>query len=173
MDVTVPWCFRAYRVTHSRIHSHTGRYQSVGRKHVQSRGAVEIILPLLWSEDHQVRARAAGVVHNLSSDAICVEEIREHDGIQALFALLKDTDSKVTSAAAGAVQNLAREPASRRQILALPGSVRLLASLLFRSDAQCQAFAVGALLNLLSPNLEVRWVAAGCGWLACATPWMA
>lgn len=146
-------------------------YQSVGRKHVQARGAVVCILPLLWSQDNQVRARAAGVVHNLSSNAACVEEIRENDGIGALFALLKETDSRVVSAAAGAVQNLARDQASRREILALPGSVRLLGSLLFQADAQCQAFAVGALLNLLTPNLEVRgWVGGfGVGVFCCCS----
>ena len=115
------------------------------------------LLPLLWSKNDGVRARAAGVIHNLSSHPSCVAEIRVNAGISALLTLLREDDVKVLSAAAGAIQNLAREAASRREILAVSGSVRLLGSLLFRSDTQCQAFGVGALLNLFTPNLEVGW----------------
>ena len=122
---------------------------------MQASGAVVAVLPLLWSEDVQVRARAAGVIHNLSSHPSCVAEIRANDGISALLTLLKEGDPKVINAAAGAIQNLARESASRLQILSFPDSVRLLGALLFRSDTQCQAFGVGALLNLFKPNLEV------------------
>ena len=133
----------------------TGSYQSVGRQHVQERGGVVAALPLLWSQDDQVRARAAGVIHNLSSHPSCVAEIRANAGVSALLTLLREGDSKAISAAAGAVQNLAREAASRLEILSFPNSVRLLGTLLFQSDPQCQAFAVGALLNLFTPNLEV------------------
>ncbi len=139
-----------------------GSYQSVGRQHVQERGGVVATLPLLWSQDDQVRARAAGVIHNLSSHPSCVAEIRANAGVTALLTLLREGDSKVISAAAGAVQNLAREAASRLEILSFPNSVRLLGALLFQSDPQCQAFAVGALLNLFTPNLEVRACVRAC-----------
>lgn len=131
------------------------RYQRIGRKHVLAGGAVTAVLPLLWSRDLQVRVRAAGVVHNLSSDETCVKDIRTNEGIPVLLTLLKDQSIKVVSAAAGAIQNVARDVESRREILAVQGSIRLLGSLLFKSDTQCQAFAVGALINLLTPNLQV------------------
>jgi len=136
------------------------RYQSIGRKHVQASGAVVAILPLLWNADVQVRARAAGVVHNLSSHPTCVTEIRVNDGIGALMTLLKEGDDKVSSAAAGAIQNVAREEASRQEILAFPEALRHIGRLLFRRDVQCQAFAVGALLNLFTPTFEVTWLCA-------------
>ena len=54
-----------------------------------------LLLPLLWSENSQVRARAAGVIHNLSSHPSSIAQIRSNDGISALLTLLKEADNKV------------------------------------------------------------------------------
>eukprot|EP00898_Chlorokybus_atmophyticus_P006496 jgi/Chlat1/6848/Chrsp51S06566 len=102
----------------------------------------------------QVRTRAVGAIHNLSSDAGSIRVIRRagESGIPVLVSLLSDTaHPAVQAAAAGALQNVSREVASRmiiRELYAVPP----LAELLVGTDMQ--VCAAGALLNILGPELS-------------------
>jgi hypothetical protein len=57
----------------------------------------------------QVKTRAVGALHNMSSDAETIRIIRREQGIAPLIALLSDRCDAVCGSAAGALQNVSRE----------------------------------------------------------------
>jgi hypothetical protein len=53
------------------------------------------MLDPFWNPYLQVVMRAAGAVHNLSSEAEAIQTIRQYGGILLLADLLKSTDEQV------------------------------------------------------------------------------
>ncbi len=87
-----------------------------GRQQVRELRGLPPLLALLSTATGRPLARAAGAVHNLSSDGAAVRDIRRQGGIPTLVGLLSSADPTVAGASAGALQNLSREVASRMQI---------------------------------------------------------
>ena len=95
------------------------------------------ITKFLSSEDQTVRARAVGVVHNLSVDIISINPIIETQCLPALICLLRDSSTEICRAAAGTIQNLSRDIAAR-SVIVNSGALEYLSDLLFASDITCQ-----------------------------------
>lgn len=137
-------------------------YVSWGRHAIMSDpSTIMIIGRFLLADDEFVRTRAIGVIHNLSADISAIPIIRDSMCISPIISLLSDPLSEVVQAAAGALQNISREDSSRIFMLD-QGAVPKLLNILFGSNTQSQICAVGALLNLLGPQLGDRETAALC-----------
>ncbi len=76
-------------------------------------GGMGALLHTLSDSHPKVLQRAAGALHNLSSDAGAIRAIRTLGGIPSLVKLLGNEAPGVAGAAAGAIQNVSREVASR------------------------------------------------------------
>ena len=131
-------------------------FQYCGRSAAKEAHVISALVPLMCSEHNNVRDRAIGCVHNLSSDSLSIRELREMGAIPNLVDLLACSSPQSCTAAAGTIQNISREPLSRTVLMEEhhPRVVESLSSLLFGSDVQGQACAAGALLNLIGPDLE-------------------
>lgn len=68
---------------------HPAAAQEKGRQAVRDAEAVPALIELLPSGDARVAARAAGAMHNLSSDPLSVRAIRRADGLAPLVTLLR------------------------------------------------------------------------------------
>jgi hypothetical protein len=101
----------------------------------------------------QVKTRAVGALHNMSSDAETIRIIRRHEGIPPLIALLSDRCDAVCGSAAGALQNVSREVASRA-LIRDGGAVPPLSLLLAGMDVQAQVCT--SRLNLLPRRVAER-----------------
>lgn len=95
------------------------------------------ISKFLDHEDSVVRARAVGVIHNLSVDAVSIAPILETRCVPMLVALMRDSCAEICRSAAGTIQNLARDPVAREQVVD-GGALEYLSDLLFASDITCQ-----------------------------------
>lgn len=84
-----------------------------------------------------MRARAVGVVHNLSVDAVSIVPILDTHSVPMLTELMRDPSTEICRAAAGTIQNLSRDPEARTEIVRC-GAVEYLSDLLFASDVSCQ-----------------------------------
>lgn len=91
----------------------------------------------LESNDPLVRARASGVVHNISADSSSIRLLRETECIPAVVHLLRDEAVEVCQASAGTLQNMSREVRARELILECE-AIEPLTDLLFGTDVQCQ-----------------------------------
>ena len=130
-------------------------FQYMGRAAAKDHQIIPALVPLLTSDNHKVRDRTIGCLHNLSSDSMSIREIREAGALPGLVAMLQTCTPSACTAAAGTIQNMSREPLSRDLLLKEhPKVIDSLTDLLFGSDVQGQANAVGALMNLLGPNME-------------------
>ena len=130
-------------------------FQYMGRAAAKDHQIIPALVPLLTSDNHKVRDRTIGCLHNLSSDSMSIREIRETGALPGLVAMLQTCTPSACTAAAGTIQNMSREPLSRDLLLKEhPKVIDSLTDLLFGSDVQGQANAVGALMNLLGPNME-------------------
>lgn len=95
-----------------------------------------------------------GFLHNMSSEDIVIQRIRESGMIKEILDALKSgEDNSMTVDATGLVQNLAREDKSRK-ILLENNTIDILLKLTISYNIQTQVRAVGAILNLLSPTCE-------------------
>ena len=79
--------------------------------------------------------------------------IREAGAIEPLISHLQSPYRGVCGSAAGAIQNLSREVASRNIIRKSAKAVESLSDLLFGNDMEAVSCAVGALLNIIGPEL--------------------
>ncbi|KXZ50315.1 hypothetical protein GPECTOR_17g954 [Gonium pectorale] len=131
-----------------------GRRQGVeGAGHVYAKGGIPALSSLLESCNSKVVSRAAGAIHNLSSSAEAIRDVRTYGALPTLVSLLQAERLGVAASAAGALQNVSREVASRlviRDLDAVPPLARLLSA----SDVQAQVCASGALLNIIGPDLD-------------------
>jgi hypothetical protein len=117
--------------------------------------SIRRVIFLMRSDDPGIRARASGVIHNISIDIHSIHVIRELDGIPMLIELLKDFSVEVCQAVAGTIQNISRETFSRSLILEKQEVViQNLFDLVVSNDVNCQVASMGALLNLLTPSLD-------------------
>lgn len=71
------------------------------------------------SSDTKLRSRAAGALHNMSSDVESIRMIRKGGALPKIVSLLKDENGATSGSAAATLQNVSREIASRRIILDL------------------------------------------------------
>ena len=130
-------------------------FQYMGRSAAKDHDVIKALVPLLASENHKVRDRTIGCLHNLSSDSTSIREIRELGALPGLVSMLSTCTPSACTAAAGTIQNISREPLSRDLLLQNhPNVIEALSNLLFGSDVQGQANAVGALMNLIGPTME-------------------
>ena len=95
------------------------------------------IARFLLSEDDMVRARAVGVMHNISAEVSSLRMLRECMCISPVITLLTDFSPEVCQAAVGALQNMSREEESRVFMLD-HGVVGKLVSILFCDNMQSQ-----------------------------------
>ena len=131
-------------------HVPTGRQRMLGEG-----DSIRRVVTLMRSDDHVVRARASGVIHNISIDTQSIHIIRDLNVIQVSIELLKDFSVEVCQAVAGTIQNMSRETFSRALILEQEQTViQNLFDLVVSNDVNCQVASMGALLNLLSPTLD-------------------
>lgn len=105
--------------------------------------ALARITTFLGHEDPAVRARAVGVIHNLSVDAVSIAPILETHCVSQLVALMRDPCAEVCRAAAGTVQNLSRDVEARAAVVQA-GALEYLSDLLFASDVACQVWLCAA-----------------------------
>ena len=122
---------------------------------------LEKVAVLLEAEDDSVRARAVGVMHNLSVDMVSIIPIVETSCVSVLVYLLRDPSSEICTASAGTLQNLSRDSVTRERIVDC-GAIDFLSDLLFASDVDCQIAAVGSMLNMLGPDITVEQRQAYC-----------
>lgn len=94
-------------------------------------------MTFLTHEDVAVRARAVGVIHNLSVDTVSIVPILETGCVPQIIGLMRDSSPEICHAAAGTIQNLSRDPDARAAIVA-EGALEYLSDLLFASDIACQ-----------------------------------
>lgn len=106
----------------------------------------------LSAEDTAVRARAVGVLHNISVDMISIIPITDTGCVSVLVQMLADSSTEICTAVAGTLQNLARDSVTRECIIEC-GALESLSDLLFASDIDCQVAAVASMLNLLGPDV--------------------
>lgn len=99
--------------------------------------ALNHIVSFLSHEDTAVRARAVGVIHNLSVDAVSIVPIRETGCVSQVIHLMRDSSAEICHAAAGTIQNLSRDPDTRAALVE-EGALEYLSDLLFASDISCQ-----------------------------------
>lgn len=81
------------------------------------------------SSDTKLRSRAAGALHNMSSDVDSIRMIRKGGALPKIVSLLHDENGAISGSAAATLQNMSREIASRKIILdlnAVPGLGELL-----------------------------------------------
>ena len=95
------------------------------------------IARFLLSDDDLVRARAVGVLHNLSAEVTSLRLLRECMCISPIISLLADASPEICQAAVGALQNISREEASRVFMLE-QGVVPRLVDILFSDNMQSQ-----------------------------------
>lgn len=88
----------------------------------------------------QVKARAVGALHNMSSDVDAIRVIRRKGGIKWLIRLLRSNQPCVCGSAAGALQNVSREVASRI-LIRDSDAVTSLIHLLTSSEVQTQVLS--------------------------------
>jgi hypothetical protein len=112
------------------------------------------ITTFLAHEDLAVRARAVGVIHNLSVDAVSIAPIADTHCVPTLINLMRDPSADVCRAAAGTIQNLSRDVEARKAIMDA-GALEYLSDLLFASDITCQVRA--PVLCLFSSPCFVLW----------------
>jgi len=117
--------------------------------------ALRRIATFLVAEESVIRARAVGVVHNLSVDIVSINCIVETGCIPALVRLLRDSSAEICRAAAGTIQNISRDIVARAAIVET-GALDYLSDLLFASDVACQIAAVGTILNIVGSSLETE-----------------
>jgi hypothetical protein len=98
-----------------------------------------VIGRFLLATNDLVRARAAGVIHNLSADLAAISLLREAMCIAPIISLLSDSDPEIVQSSAGALQNISREEQSR-QFMLEQGVVPKLVNILFGSNVQSQVF---------------------------------
>jgi hypothetical protein len=79
--------------------------------------AIASISRFLVSENDTVRARAIGVIHNVSAEVSAIPSLRESMCIAPIIALLGDSAAEVCQAAVGSLQNISREEESRQFML--------------------------------------------------------
>ena len=105
-------------------------------------------------------ARVAGVLHNLSADPRSGMEIRKYHGIRPIVNLLRryTSNPSIIISASGALQNLAREEKSRHEILNTSDLLSNLSQMLFSSNAEFQACAVGVLLSVFNNKKDFSWL---------------
>jgi hypothetical protein len=131
-------------------------FQEYGRGAVrETNGAIEALVQLMNSENSLLQARAVGAIHNISGDALSIHILREVGAIEILVKHLSTPTVGIPGSAAGALQNISREVASQSILAKDARAVELLADLLFGSDTSAMACAVGALMNILGPELGV------------------
>lgn len=114
------------------------------------------MLDLCSSQDENVRLRAVGSVHNISTDPVAVSVLLSGDGshcLDRIVPLLRDSCTEICRASAGTLQNLARDTSAREVLAVYDGAVAGLVDLLLSADMHCQVAAVGALVNILGPTL--------------------
>jgi hypothetical protein len=99
--------------------------------------AILCIARLLLSDDELVRARAVGVMHNVSAEVTSLALLRESMCISPVVSLLADPSAETCQAAVGALQNMSREEASR-QFMLEQGVVPKLVNILFCDNMQSQ-----------------------------------
>jgi hypothetical protein len=101
-----------------------------------------------------IRARACGILHNISVDSQFISILREGNIIALLSTLLQDNDMDTLRAVVGTLQNLSRELSSRNIIVNIPCIIEGLIDLVLGADVLCQTAAIGAILNIMSPGLS-------------------
>lgn len=146
-------------------------YQKRGRARMRDLGAVEVFVSMLPGvrrtttantrtkkkktdrQDYKTLSRVVGVLHNMSADPLCADQIRDCGGIVPLTDLLRHPSNAVKMSASGAIQNLARDEDSRGKILAIEFVVPTLVQYLFMGDdVSLQASATSALLALIDAD---------------------
>ena len=129
-------------------------FQSYGRGAVRDTdNCIHSLVQLMKSNDPVLQARTVGAIHNISSDTFSIHMIREAGAIDILISHLQSPYKGVCGSAAGAIQNLSREVACRNIICKNEKAVESLSDLLFGSDIEAVSCAVGALLNIIGPEL--------------------
>ena len=129
-------------------------FQSYGRSAARdSNDCIQSLVRLMSSDDPVLQARTVGAIHNISSDTFSIHMIREAGAIEPLISHLQSPYRGVCGSAAGAIQNLSREVASRNIIRKSAKAVESLSDLLFGNDMEAVSCAVGALLNVIGPEL--------------------
>jgi hypothetical protein len=123
------------------------------------------ISTLLNHDDAAVRARAVGIVHNLSVDAVSIVPILETRCVPQLVELMRDSSTEICRAAAGTIQNLSRDPEARAVIVGA-GALEHLSDLLFASDVACQVIVISYCVTSRYCILMdiVPFTADNCGW---------
>jgi len=99
--------------------------------------ALRKISSFLEAEDTTIRARAVGVMHNLSVDVVSINPIVETCCIPSLVRLLRDPSSEICRASAGTIQNISRDSVAR-EVIVETGALEYVSDLLFASDISCQ-----------------------------------
>jgi hypothetical protein len=129
-------------------------FQSYGRCAVRdASNCIKSLVQLMKSNDPTLQARTVGAIHNISSDTFSIHIIREAGAIDTLISHLQSPIKGVCGSAAGAIQNLSREVACRNIIRKNEKAVESLSDLLFGKDVEAVSCAVGALLNIIGPEL--------------------
>lgn len=136
-------------------------YAAEGKAAVATAGVLPLLVSLLWQEDELVRERTLGTLHNLSADLSISREIFAQFELRVtepLVISLRNPSVHIAGPAAGCIQNLSRLEESRATFLAHADgdAVDALTSLLFCAEPAVQVHAVGALMNLLGPDLEAQ-----------------
>ncbi|GAQ79674.1 hypothetical protein KFL_000350280 [Klebsormidium nitens] len=104
-----------------------------------------------------VRTGALGALHNISSDPCSTGIIRRKNGIPPIMKLLRSPQAAIAQSAAGALQNVSREGESRRVIRRDNDAVVALFDMLVDGkEVRTQVSAVGALMNILGPELAEK-----------------
>jgi len=103
----------------------------------------------------QVKARAVGALHNVSSDVDSIRIIRRRGGIKWLIRLLHHSQPCVCGSAAGALQNVSREVASRL-LIRDSDAVKCLIKLLQSTEVQTQVSWVHESLLGPKPNFLTK-----------------
>ncbi|KAL9646979.1 hypothetical protein ABK040_013835 [Willaertia magna] len=150
----------AFEGSNDLISAAVGAIQSIsftkaGKETIISHKGVEKVCPLITEDDINIKSRAIGAIHNLSSGLRVVRILREEGVIACLVSLLSENTPQVlTPSIAGCIQNISREEASRKIIQQI-GGVTSLTNLLFTCrDLKCQVCTIGALLNILGPDVH-------------------
>ena len=129
-------------------------FQSYGRCAVRdTSNCIKSLVRLMKSNDPTLQARTVGAIHNISSDTFSIHIIREAGAIDTLISHLQSPIQGVCGSAAGAIQNLSREVACRNIIRKNEKAIESLSDLLFGNDVEAVSCAVGALLNIIGPEL--------------------